>query len=253
MIDRDALTTYCNQLLAIDNYRDYCPNGLQVAGNKAVTHIVSGVSACQDLVDAAVAQQADMLLVHHGYFWKNTSACLTGIQKRRIQTLLQHDISLLAYHLPLDGHAKLGNNAQLAQYLHWHIDGDLPSTCGQAIGKIGRLAQPMQAQALQAQLASTLSHQPLMIANDPEQSVHRIAWCSGAAVDDIHYAIDAGVDAFITGEPAERVFHIARETGIVFYAAGHHATERYGVQALGAHLATQFGITHQYIDIPCPI
>lgn len=253
MSNRDAIVRYCNDLLSCAQYKDYCPNGLQIEGKAQVRNLVSGVSACQALLDAAIAHNADMILVHHGYFWKNEARELTGYAQKRIRSILQHDINLLAYHLPLDGHGTLGNNAQLAKILDWLIEGNLPSSCGVDLGRYGRLKHPCSATALQSQLHQKLQHAPLMIAKDPEKTIQTIAWCSGAAGDDIHHALALGVDAFVTGEPAERLFHIAQETGIAFYAAGHHATERFGVQALGDHLAARFDIQHHYIDIPCPI
>lgn len=253
MASRDVIVSYCEDLLLSSQYHDYCPNGLQIEGKSNISRLVSGVSACQALLDAAIEQHADMILVHHGYFWKNDSRAITGYAKKRIQTVLQHNVNLLAYHLPLDGHSPLGNNAQLAKVMQWTIEGSMHSTCGRDLGLFGHMQRPCSALDLQSKLHENLAHNPLMIAKNPHTKIKRIAWCTGAAGDDIHYALELGVDAFITGEPAERLYHIAQETGIVFYAAGHHATERYGVQALGHHLSEHFGIQHTFIDIPCPI
>lgn len=253
MPSRQEITQYCNHLLQIERFKDYCPNGLQVEGKNEVHRIVSGVSACLDLLKKAQQESADMILVHHGYFWKNDSKCITGYHKKRLQFLLNHDISLLAYHLPLDQHAEIGNNAMLAKIIEIDVVGRLPSTCGIELGNIGTLQKPQSAEHLKNELHRKLQQSPLMITNNPNKIIKTIAWCSGAAADDIQYAIENNVDAFITGEPAERIFHIAKETDITFYACGHHATERYGIQALGKKVANQFKIEHNFIDIPCPI
>lgn len=253
MASRDEIVAYCNRLLQAKCFKDYCPNGLQVEGKKEVHHIVSGVTACLDLLQRAQREHADMILVHHGYFWKNDSKCITGYHKKRLQFLLNHDISLLAYHLPLDQHAEIGNNVMLAQTIGINITGRLPSTCGIDLGNIGTLQKPITAECLKNELSVKLQQSPLMITNNPNKIVKTIAWCSGAAADDIQYAIKKNADAFITGEPTERIFHIAKETNITFYACGHHATERYGVQALGKKVANQFRIKHNFIDTPCPI
>ncbi|MEC8882755.1 MAG: Nif3-like dinuclear metal center hexameric protein [Pseudomonadota bacterium] len=253
MASREEITEYCNRLLQAKHFNDYCPNGLQVEGKKEVNRIVSGVSACLDLLQKAQQENADMILVHHGYFWKNDSKCITGYHKKRLQFLLKHDISLLAYHLPLDQHAEIGNNVMLAKIIEIDTTGRLPSTCGIELGNIGTLQRPVSAEYLKNELHKKLQQNPLMITNNPNKIIKTIAWCSGAAADDIQYAIENNVDAFITGEPAERIFHIAKETDITFYACGHHATERYGIQALGKKVANQFKIDHNFIDIPCPI
>lgn len=253
MVQRDNIVSYCNQRLTIDKYNDYCPNGLQIEGKKNIKKIITGVSACLDLLIAAKKEDADMIMVHHGYFWKNEKKTITGIQSRRIQLLMQHNINLLGYHLPLDGHQEIGNNAMLARVLDWTILRSLPSSCGSNIGMFGRINTAMSANALKEYMKKKLNRVPLMISNDPEKEIQSIAWCSGAAADDIEFAIQAGADAFVTGEPVERIYHIAKEANIVFYACGHHATERYGIQALGAEVAEKYNIEHQFIDIHCPI
>lgn len=246
------LVTYCNNLLESGAFSDYCPNGLQVEGRSEVKRVVTGVTASQALIEAAAAKGADMLLVHHGYFWKGEAAPVTGLKQRRIKALLEHGINLVAYHLPLDAHAKLGNNVQLAQLLGWHITGGLEPTNPRSIGLQGELSEAVSGAELAHQLNVALGREPLFISGHG-RPVKRIAWCTGAAQGYIEKAVALGVDAFITGEVSEPTIHIARECGINFYAAGHHATERYGVKALGDHLAEQFGIEHQFIDIDNPV
>ena len=251
MIDTRELLDYCDRLLDSASFADYCPNGLQVQGGERVRRIVSGVTASQALVDAAIAAQADLLLVHHGYFWKGESSPLTGIKQRRIKALLQHDINLVAYHLPLDVHAELGNNVQLAQLMDWQIEGGLEPDNPRSVGLQGRLSAPLSGEQLAAQLAQRLQRTPLHIPGN-DRPIRRIAWCTGAAQGYIDRAIALGVDAYITGEVSEPTVHLAREHGIHFFAAGHHATERYGVQALGEYLAQHFDIEHIFIDVLNP-
>jgi len=252
MVDRNTLVNYCNKLLATDAFQDYCPNGLQVEGTQDVERIVTGVTASQDLLDAAVAAGADLVLVHHGYFWKGESAQITGIKQRRLKTLLVNNLNLLAYHLPLDVHAELGNNVQLARLLGWKITGPLEVGNPRSVGLEGELPEPQSGEQLAHTLATTLQREPLFIAGH-QRPVKRIAWCTGAAQGYIDKALALGVDAFITGEVSEPTVHAARENGIHFYAAGHHATERYGVRALGEHLAQEFGLQHQFIDMDNPV
>ncbi|MAD27716.1 MAG: Nif3-like dinuclear metal center hexameric protein [Pseudomonadales bacterium] len=252
MVDRDALIRYCNELLDSGGFQDYCPNGLQVEGRTEIRRIVSGVTASQALVDAAVEAQADLLLVHHGYFWRGESAAVVGVKQRRLKALLQNDINLVAYHLPLDVHAELGNNVQLARLMGWQISGGLEPNNPRSVGLTGELAAPCAGEELAALLAARLQREPLFVAGH-DRPVKRIAWCTGAAQGYIDKAIALGVDAFITGEVSEPTVHAARENGIHFYAAGHHATERYGAKALGEHLAATFGLEHRFIDIDNPV
>lgn len=252
MVDRDALIRYCNELLDSGSFQDYCPNGLQVEGRTEIRRIVSGVTASQALVDAAVEAQADLLLVHHGYFWRGESAAVVGVKQRRLKALLQSDINLVAYHLPLDVHAELGNNVQLARLMGWQISGGLEPNNPRSVGLTGELAAPCAGEELAALLAARLQREPLFVAGH-DRPVKRIAWCTGAAQGYIDKAIALGVDAFITGEVSEPTVHAARENGIHFYAAGHHATERYGAKALGEHLAATFGLEHRFIDIDNPV
>ncbi|WP_273527368.1 Nif3-like dinuclear metal center hexameric protein [Pseudomonas sp.] len=248
-----ALTTLvaeCDRFLNVAKIADYCPNGLQVEGRSQVRRIVSGVSASQALLDAAIEAQADAVLVHHGYFWKNEDARIVGMKQRRLKTLLNNDISLLAYHLPLDVHPQVGNNAQLARVLDLLVEGPLEPDNAKSVGLVGSLRTPISPVEFQRRIYQALGREPLMI--DGQRPIQRIAWCTGGAQGYIEQAVAAGVDAYLTGEISEPTVHIARENGLSFFAAGHHATERYGVQALGDYLAAQFGIEHRYIDCPNP-
>ncbi|MBU1192604.1 MAG: Nif3-like dinuclear metal center hexameric protein [Gammaproteobacteria bacterium] len=255
MINLHELTRYTNQLLNIDNFQDYCPNGLQVEGRREVRKLVSGVTASQALVDAAIAAGADALLVHHGYFWKGEDPCVTGMKRRRLASLLGADISLLAYHLPLDAHPELGNNAQLGALLNIPVEGWFGSGRGPGIGPdiacYGTLPQAWAAAAFETHIAAVLGRAPQFIAGG-EHKIRRVGWCTGAAQSYIDAAAALGLDAFISGEISEPTVHVAREAGIHFFAAGHHATERYGVQALAAHLSTHFGLEHEFLDLDNP-
>ncbi len=247
MTSRQDIVNYIDTLLEVGGYRDYCPNGLQVEGRDEIKHIVSGVTASQALIEAAIENSADTLLVHHGYFWKGESPVITGIKRQRIQRLLESGINLLAYHLPLDGHAELGNNAQLARVLGFSID-DVAGDSG--LLYVGKPKQACSGEQLAAHIDACLDRKPQHIA--AEKPIETVAWCTGGAQSYIEEAAALGVDAFITGEISEKTVHIAREMEMHFYAAGHHATERYGVQALGDHLATHFGLKHSFIDIDNP-
>ncbi len=248
------IVNYCDELLLPQQFKDYCPNGLQVAGRAEVNKIVVGVSACQALLEAAIAEQADLILVHHGYFWQGEDPCVVGLKRARLATLLAHNMSLLAYHLPLDAHPELGNNAQLAKQLLLQPDHSCLQAEPGAASLLwhGQLLQPMSAVAFSEHVATCLQRLPLHIASGPA-SINSIAWCTGAAQDFIVEAAALDVDAYITGEVSERTTHIAREHGIHFFAAGHHATERYGVQALGNKLLETFTLDYQYIDIDNPV
>lgn len=243
------LNDYIGRLLEISRFRDYSPNGVQVEGRAEIRRIATGVTASQRLLEAATAWGADAILVHHGYFWRNEDATLTGIKKRRISHLLQHDVSLLAYHLPLDAHAELGNNAQLALRLGLQPQGRFGE---QDIAWHGELRQPQTLGQFAENISVALQRMPLVIGKK-ERMLRRIAWCSGGAQSYFEQAVALGVDAFLTGEISEQNVHVAEETGIAFIAAGHHATERYGVQALGAHLAQRFNIEHRFFDMDNPV
>lgn len=246
------LVRYCEDLLNVSLFRDYCPNGLQVEGKQQVKKIISGVTASQSLLDAAVAMQADLILVHHGYFWKGENERVVGIKKQRLRTLLSNDISLLAFHLPLDAHAELGNNAQLAKKMNWKVVSGLDDELGRAIGMVGELTQAQNADQFSADMARVL-HRPVQHIQGINRPIKKIAWCTGAAQGYIEKALELGVDAYISGEISEQTVHIAREAGIDYFAAGHHATERYGVQALGEHLKKHFGVEHCYVEIDNPV
>ncbi|MCL4115626.1 UNVERIFIED_CONTAM: hypothetical protein GTU68_056377 [Idotea baltica] len=245
------LVQEANSYLNINAINDYCPNGLQVEGKSLVGILISGVTASQELIDAAIAQQADAIIVHHGYFWKNENPCILGIKRNRLKSLLEHDISLLAYHLPLDLHAVVGNNVQLARYLNISVERDMRSDDTQNIGLIGTLNKPCRTSEFASKVRNVLNRDPMVINGDKQ--VTRIAWCSGGGQNHIEQAIDSGADLYLTGEASEKTYHIAREYNIGFIAAGHHATERYGVKALGDYLADHFAIKHQFIDCPNPI
>ena len=247
------LVGYCDRLLEAGNFQDYCPNGLQVEGRAAVRRIVSGVTASQALIDAAVAQQADLLLVHHGFFWKGEDPCLTGIRQRRIRTLLENGISLLAYHLPLDAHPGLGNNARLAQRLGLVEEGRFGDGHGPELACYGRLDEALDGAQLAQRIQQVLGREAQWIEAGSAGPLQRVGWCTGAAQSYLEAAARLGLDAFISGEISESTVHIAREYGLHYYAAGHHATERYGVQALGEHLVQEFGIEHTFVDIDNPV
>ena len=245
---REDLRVYLDSLLDAARFRDYCPNGLQVEGRGRVHRVVCGVTASQALIEAAIERGADAVLVHHGWFWKSEDGRVTGFRKRRMARLLEHDINLFAYHLPLDAHPVLGNNAQLALRLGWTPDGRFGE---QDIGFVGVPAAPISAGDLMRQMDAVLGRAPLLI-GDPLRKVARIAWCSGGAQDYFEDALATGADLFVSGEISEQTVHLARETGMAFAAAGHHATERYGVMALAADLAEEFGLACEFVDIDNP-
>ena len=245
----NELRNYIGSLLEVSRFRDYCPNGVQVEGKAQVQRIASGVTASQLLLDAATAWGADAILVHHGYFWRNEDSAVTGIKKHRLAHLLRHDVSLLAYHLPLDAHAELGNNTQLGRQLDFMEQGRFGE---QDIACHGELARELSLAQLSARIADRLQRAPQVI-GEGSRPIRRIAWCSGGAQDYFENAVLLGVDAFLTGEISEQNVHVARETGVAFIAAGHHATERYGVQALGEHLASRFGVEHRFFDLDNPV
>jgi dinuclear metal center YbgI/SA1388 family protein len=247
-----ALVEYCDQLLGSGGFHDYCPNGLQVEGRSRVERILSGVTACQALLDVAVEWQADLVLVHHGYFWRGEPAAVTGIKRRRLKTLLRHDINLLAYHLPLDAHPTLGNNAKLAELLEFTVEGPLVPDAVPAVGNTGRLQPGLSLSQLEERISQRLQRKPQVISGG-EHDIQTIAWCTGSAERMIEQALALGVDAYLSGEISEPVVHIAREAGIHYLGAGHHATERYGVKALGEHLADRFGLEHRFVDIDNPV
>lgn len=257
MAELKAIVEMANSWMLAQPISDYCPNGLQVEGSLNVKKIVSGVTASQALIDEAVARGADLLLVHHGYFWKGESQAIVGIKKKRIQTLLNNDMSLLAYHLPLDVHPELGNNTQLAARLGLIIDGPLDPDDQPSIGFVGHFEKPLTVQELTDLIENKLSRTPMVISggqpcNDADL-IKRVGWCTGGAQGYIEKAVAAGVDAYISGEISEPTVHIARECGVHYFAAGHHATERYGAMALGNKLAEVFDVEHEFVDIENPV
>ena len=246
---REELVNYLDGLLQPAKFRDYCPNGLQVEGRGEIRRIVAGVTASQALLDVAVARQADAILVHHGWFWKGEDGRVTGIRRNRLATLLAREINLLAYHLPLDAHPEFGNNAQLAARLGWEADGRFGD---QDIAWLGRLGEPTRLAALVERVTAALGRAPMVI-GDPERPIRRVGWCSGGAQGYFEQAIALGVDAYLSGEISEQTVHLARESGVAYIAAGHHATERYGAQALAGHLATQCGLDCEFVDLDNPV
>ncbi len=248
-----------NAQLRPELFRDYAPNGLQVEGAANVRKIITGVTASEALIDRAIAENADALLVHHGYFWRGENPCITGSKKRRIQKLLDHNISLIGYHLPLDAHYQMGNNVQLGHLLGINNIHILKNSVQKAL-------EPNNTQllftgevefdsleAVQKHIAKVLCREPMILEGDTSRSLKKVAWCTGGAQNEFENAIAAGVDLFITGEVSEKNFHEARESGVHFIAAGHHATERYGVRALGQWIETYFGLETLYIDIDNPV
>ncbi len=246
---REELVNYLEELLQPGRFRDYCPNGLQVEGRPEIVRLVAGVTASQALIEAAVERDADAILVHHGWFWKGEDGRVTGIRRKRLGSLLAADINLLAYHLPLDAHPELGNNAQLALRLGCLSEGRFGE---QDIAWLGSLAEPCDLPALVERVAGVLGRPPLVVAGDG-RPVRRIGWCSGGAQGYFEQAIALGVDAYLSGEISEQTVHLARESGVAYLAAGHHATERYGVQALAGHLAQHFGIACEFVDLDNPV
>jgi dinuclear metal center YbgI/SA1388 family protein len=245
----NELRDYNASLLQTNLFKDYCPNGLQVEGRSEVLRIATGVTASQHVLDAAIAWGADAILVHHGYFWRNEDSTLVGIKKNRIAQLLRNDVSLLAYHLPLDAHPELGNNAQLGRLLGLIEQGRFGE---QNIVWLGSLERPQSLMQFSQQIAHDLQRKPQVIGENI-RDIRKVAWCSGGAQGYFEAAIAQGVDAYITGEISEQNFHLANETGVAFIAAGHHATERLGIQALGEHLAKKFGLEHRFIDQDNPV
>jgi dinuclear metal center YbgI/SA1388 family protein len=249
MASLQTIIDHCDELLQVDGFDDYCPNGLQVEAGQEVQRVVTGVTASLALIEEAAAWRADLLLVHHGYFWRGEPQPLTGLKGRRIATLLRNGVSLLAYHLPLDAHAEFGNNRQLGERLGaMHDAGPLGE--GSLVWR-GTLERPLGADELAARIAVALERVPLHIDVDVAP-IERLAWCSGAAQGFIEQAARGGAQAYVSGEISEQTPHLARELGIHYFAAGHHATERYGVRALGEHLAGRFGLSHHYVEIPNP-
>lgn len=249
-VDRDALAKHLASTLDINRFRDYCPNGLQVEGRQHISHLVTGVTASMALLEAAQAAGADAVLVHHGYFWRGEDARVIGSHQRRLKLLLANDINLFAYHLPLDAHPLMGNNAQLGARLGLAASSRFGE---QDLGWLGSAAASLHCVGDLAHLIEQVLGRAPLVIGDASQAIGTIGWCSGAAQQSLADAIAAGANTYLSGEISEQTVHLARESGVAYLACGHHATERYGVQALGEYLAQQFGIRHQFIDIPNPV
>ena len=245
MTDRQTLLDWCDATLETARFKDYAPNGLQVEGRTGIRRILTAVTASRAAIDHAVVTGADMLLVHHGMFWKSEPATITGWKKQRIAALLAHDINLAGYHLPLDAHPELGNNAQLAKRCGWLPEYRFGDQDLLTAGRNGKRGQTLT--GLADDIAAALGRRPT-VAGDPERVLDKLVWCSGGAQGYFQAAIDHGADAYITGEISEAQYHLANETGTVFISAGHHATERYGIQALGSAIADTFGIEVSFFD-----
>ncbi|MBC3871103.1 Nif3-like dinuclear metal center hexameric protein [Undibacterium oligocarboniphilum] len=250
-IGRDQLAQFLETELQVSRVRDYCPNGLQVEGRDTIRRIITGVTASLALLEQSIALQADAVLVHHGYFWRGEDMRVIRQKQKRLKLLLENGISLFAYHLPLDMHPEVGNNAQLARQL-----GFLPQArFGENdLGWIGEMpaAEPMTVGALAVHVEKTLGRQPLLI-GDALQPLGKIAWCTGAAQNMMEQAIEAGASVYLSGEISEPTVHLARESGIAYLSCGHHATERYGIAALGEMIAARFGVEHHFVDIDNPV
>lgn len=249
MIHRSELIAFCDSLLESPGSPDYAPNGLQVEGRAQIAHIVTGVTACQALIDAAIELRADAILVHHGYFWKNEPAPIVGMKYRRVASLIKHDINLIAYHLPLDRQPEFGNNAALADQLALH---DRSLFDAQSLALAGTLPEACSVETLAAKLERCLGRVPLVV-GPKDRRLIRIGLCTGGAQDYLTEAAALGLDAYISGEISERTTHVAREEGIVYFAAGHHATERDGVRLLGERIADRFGVAVTFVDIDNPV
>lgn len=243
---------WCDQTLKSPEFKDYAPNGLQIEGKTEVRKILAAVTASQDAIDAAIRENADLLLVHHGYFWKGEAYPITGMRGKRIKSLIQHDISLLAYHLPLDSHPSLGNNAAIADLLKLERIEALDPSERHPIGNIGYLNQPMPVEEFKTFVSEKLKFDVTHLPAD-KNMIEKVGFCTGGAQDFIVKAAEQGCDAYISGEVSERTFYEAKELGVHYFACGHHATERYGVQRLGQTISEQFDIEYVYFELNNPI
>ncbi|WP_395496521.1 Nif3-like dinuclear metal center hexameric protein [Arsenophonus endosymbiont of Lipoptena cervi] len=237
-----------NQYLKIDNYQDYSPNGLQVEGRAEICKIVTGVTASQALLNEGIKLSADAIIVHHGYFWKNEPQVILNMKRNRLKTLLCNNMNLYSYHLPLDCHPIIGNNIQLGNLMEVEIESYITPFL-----PIGKFTKSITADNLISRLSNRLNRQPLYCGDNGPIKIHKIAWSTGSSQDLIQKAAEAGADAFVTGEVSEQTIHIAREMKIHFYAAGHHATEKFGVKLLGEWLNKNYGFQVIFIDINNPV
>ena len=252
MANLHEIIQWCDQTLKAPEFKDYAPNGLQIEGSSQVKRILCAVTASEDAIDAAIEQQADLLLVHHGYFWKGEPYPITGMRGKRIKKLIQHNISLVAYHLPLDAHPVLGNNAAIAELLDLQKIEPLDLTEKHPIGNIGYLENALTAEQFKAKLQSTFDFKIIHLPSE-QTLIQKIGFCTGAAQDFIGKAALQNCDAYISGEVSERTFYEAKELGVHYFACGHHATERYGVQRLAQAVAQQFDIETVYFELNNPI
>jgi len=249
MVKINELNHYTQQLMQVARFKDYCPNGLQVEGRAEINKIVTGVTASMALLEAAHQAGADLILVHHGYFWRNEAPELVGIKRKRIKFLLEHDINLMAYHLPLDAHGEFGNNVQLGKLLGFEAQNYAGAD---DLIAYAELATDVPLSVI-AELIEQRLGRPVLTVGEATQTIKKLAWCTGAAQGYIDQAIAQGADLFISGEISEQTVHQSLESGVAYISAGHHATERYGVQALGRHLAEKFDLEHVFIDIHNPV
>ena len=247
MVRLPDLIAYIDELLEVGDFQDYCPNGLQVEGRAEIRRVAGGVTASEAWLERAIEWGADALLVHHGYFWKGEDPRVVGMKRRRLGRILAADASLIAYHLPLDAHPELGNNARLAHQLGLVVEG-----AGPGVGLHGRLVAPLSPELFAARIREALGRAPLHIEGGPAL-IERVAWCSGGAQSYLDQAAAMGADAYISGEISEHTVHAARELGVHYFAAGHHATERGGVRALGEKISQQFDLEYFFIDVPNPV
>ena len=250
-VTRQNLLEYLNTLLDINSFKDYSPNGLQVEGNPEIKKIITGVTACKALLDVAVSKKADAIIVHHGYFWPGENQSIVGMKQRRLKTLLENNINLFAYHLPLDAHPKFGNNVLLGKALN--ISDSNFTAESEPLVKFGNLDKEVSSKELHALINKTLGRESLHIKAENDAKISKVAWCTGAAQKFIDVANEFGADAYISGEISEATTHFARENNIHYFAAGHHATEKFGVEALGKHVATKFNVECEFIDIENPV
>jgi len=249
MVKINELIHYTQQLMHVERFKDYCPNGLQVEGRQNIGKIVSGVTASMALLEAAHKANADLVLVHHGYFWRNEDVRVIGMKRNRLAYLLKNDLNLMAYHLPLDAHAEFGNNVQLGKLLGLNA---VDYAGDESLVAYAELETPVTLDDFLLRIESSLQRTPMLV-GDRSRLIKKVAWCTGAAQSYIEAAEALGADVFISGEISEQTTHQALEMGVAYVAAGHHATERYGVKALGAHLAARFNLEHEFIDIDNPV
>ena len=250
--DRNEIVSFCDELLAAGEFDDYCPNGLQVPGAEEVERVVTGVSANLELLRAAADGRGELVVVHHGLFWDRGSRALTPALAERLRTVLGAGISVCGYHLPLDAHAEIGNNALICEGLGLERAGGFGEAGGRSVGAIGAAADPISPEELSSRVAKLTGREPLVFESGPAE-VRRVGVLSGGGASYVEEAAGLGLDALITGEPNEPARASAAETGIHFIAAGHHATETFGIRRLGELIAERFGVEHRFIEVPNPV